>query len=96
MPQRRFERDRPVEVEDLIGRPPERILSAQLVQIREGLAVGERIAARGAAAVLVGIVRGVTIYFNPSWGEASMYLLMALVLLVRPRGLFGERIQKFE
>ena len=46
--------------------------------------------------VLVGVVRGVTIYFNPSWGEASMYLLMALVLLVRPRGLFGERIQKFE
>jgi branched-chain amino acid transport system permease protein len=25
-----------------------------------------------------------------------MYLLMALVLLVRPRGLLGERIQKFE
>jgi branched-chain amino acid transport system permease protein len=49
-----------------------------------------------AAAVLVGVVRGITIYFNPSWGEASMYLLMALVLLVRPRGLFGERIQRFE
>jgi branched-chain amino acid transport system permease protein len=49
-----------------------------------------------AAAVLVGVVRGLTIYFNPSWGEASMYLLMALVLLVRPRGLFGERIQRFE
>jgi branched-chain amino acid transport system permease protein len=49
-----------------------------------------------AAALLVGVVRGITIYFNPSWGEASMYLLMALVLLVRPRGLFGERIQKFE
>jgi len=48
------------------------------------------------AAVLVGVVRGVTIYFNPSWGEASMYLLMALVLLLRPRGLFGERIEKFE
>lgn len=48
------------------------------------------------AALLVGVVRGVTIYFNPSWGEASMYLLMALVLLVRPRGLLGERIQKFE
>ena len=27
-----------------------------------------------AAAALVGVVRGVTIYFNPSWGEASMYL----------------------
>jgi branched-chain amino acid transport system permease protein len=49
-----------------------------------------------AAAALVGVVRGVTIYFNPSWGEASMYLLMALVLLVRPRGLLGERISKFE
>lgn len=49
-----------------------------------------------AAAMLVGVVRGVTIYFNPSWGEASMYMLMALVLLLRPRGLLGERIQKFE
>jgi branched-chain amino acid transport system permease protein len=49
-----------------------------------------------AAAALVGVVKGVTIYFNPSWGEASMYLLMALVLLVRPRGLFGERIERFE
>jgi branched-chain amino acid transport system permease protein len=49
-----------------------------------------------AAAALVGVVRGVTIFVNPSWGEASMYLLMALVLIVRPRGLLGERIQKFE
>ncbi len=49
-----------------------------------------------AAALLVGVVRGITIYFNPSWGEASMYLLMALVLLLRPRGLLGERIEKFE
>jgi branched-chain amino acid transport system permease protein len=49
-----------------------------------------------AAAALVGVVRGLTIYFYPPAGEASMYLLMALVLLLRPRGLFGERIQKFE
>jgi len=49
-----------------------------------------------AAALLVGVVRGVTIYFEPSASEASMYLLMVLVLLFRPRGLFGERIQKFE
>jgi branched-chain amino acid transport system permease protein len=48
------------------------------------------------AAAMVGVVRGVTIYFFPPAGEASMYLLMALVLLLRPRGLFGERIQKFE
>ncbi len=49
-----------------------------------------------AAAALVGIVRGLTIFFFPPAGEASMYLLMALVLLLRPRGLLGERIQKFE
>jgi branched-chain amino acid transport system permease protein len=48
------------------------------------------------AAILVGIVRGVTIFFYPSAGEASIYLLMALVLLLRPRGLLGERILKFE
>ncbi|MDB5511430.1 MAG: livH 23 [Enterovirga sp.] len=49
-----------------------------------------------AAAGLVGVVRGVTIFVNPAFGEASMYLLMAVVLIVRPRGLLGERILRFE
>ena len=48
------------------------------------------------AALLVGVVRGVTIHFVPAAGEASMYVLMFLVLLLRPRGLLGERIEKFE
>lgn len=48
------------------------------------------------AAMLVGIVRGVTIHFSPAAGEASIYILMFLVLLVRPRGLLGEPIEKFE
>jgi branched-chain amino acid transport system permease protein len=48
------------------------------------------------AAILVGVVRGVTIHFVPAAGEASIYLLMFLVLLLRPRGLLGERIEKFE
>ena len=48
------------------------------------------------AALIVGVVRGLTVYFFPPAAEASMYLLMVLVLLVRPRGLFGERIQRFE
>lgn len=48
------------------------------------------------AAMLVGVVRGVTIHFVPAAGEASMYILMILVLLFRPRGLLGERIEKFE
>jgi branched-chain amino acid transport system permease protein len=37
-----------------------------------------------------------TIHFMPAAGEASVYVLMILILLVRPRGLFGERIEKFE
>jgi branched-chain amino acid transport system permease protein len=48
------------------------------------------------AAVIVGVVRGLTVYFFPPAAEASMYLLMLLVLLTRPRGLLGERIQRFE
>ncbi len=48
------------------------------------------------AAVLVGVVRGITIHFYPPAGEASMYLLMVLVLMFRPRGLLGERIERFE
>jgi branched-chain amino acid transport system permease protein len=48
------------------------------------------------AALIVGVVRGLTVYFFPPAAEASMYLLMLIVLLVRPRGLFGERIQRFE
>lgn len=48
------------------------------------------------AALLVGVVRGITIHFVPAAGEASIYVLMFLVLLLRPRGLLGERIEKFE
>ena len=48
------------------------------------------------SALLVGVVRGMTIHFVPAAGEASMYVLMFLVLMIRPRGLLGERIEKFE
>ena len=48
------------------------------------------------AAILVGVVKGITIHFIPPAGEASMYLLMVLVLLFRPRGFFGERIERFD
>lgn len=48
------------------------------------------------AAVLVGVVRGITTFFYPPASEASMYMLMILVLLLRPRGLLGERIERFE
>jgi branched-chain amino acid transport system permease protein len=48
------------------------------------------------AGLLVGVVRGITVTFYPPAAEASMYLLMILILLVRPRGLMGERFEKFE
>ena len=48
------------------------------------------------AGLLVGVVRGLTVYFYPPAAEASMYLLMILVLLLRPRGLMGERFERFE
>jgi len=50
-----------------------------------------------AAALIVGLVKGLVVAFGfPQFSEAAMYLLMLLVLLIRPRGLFGERIQRFE
>ncbi len=49
------------------------------------------------AALLVGLVKGVTIGLGyTEWSTAVIYLMMLLVLLFRPRGLFGERIQRFE
>ncbi|MDP0926109.1 branched-chain amino acid ABC transporter permease [Paracoccus onubensis] len=49
------------------------------------------------AAILVGVVKGFVIGINlPSWSLAAIYLLMFLVLLLRPRGLMGERILRFE
>ena len=49
------------------------------------------------AAAIVGVVKGlVTAFGYPQYSEAAMYALMLLVLLVRPRGLLGERILRFE
>ena len=47
--------------------------------------------------ILVGLLKGATIGLGyPQWSTAVIYLMMLLVLLFRPRGLFGERIQRFE
>jgi branched-chain amino acid transport system permease protein len=40
--------------------------------------------------LLIGVASGVTTMFFPSASEAVIYVLMGLVLLVRPRGLLGE------
>ena len=49
------------------------------------------------AALLVGLVKGFMVAIDYSSASiAAIYLMMLIVLLVRPRGLFGERIQRFE
>lgn len=40
--------------------------------------------------LLIGMAISLTTLFIPAASEVSMYVLMAAVLLVRPRGLFGE------
>ena len=40
--------------------------------------------------LLIGVAAGVTAVFLPSGSEAVIYLMMAIVLLIRPRGLLGE------
>ncbi|HVC57076.1 MAG TPA: branched-chain amino acid ABC transporter permease [Stellaceae bacterium] len=40
--------------------------------------------------LLIGVASGLTTVFFPSASEAVIYVLMGLVLLVRPRGLLGE------
>lgn len=48
------------------------------------------------AGLAIGVVTALTIQFWPEASAASMYVLMAVVLILRPRGLFGERWERFE
>ena len=40
--------------------------------------------------LLIGLASGLTAVFLPAASEAVIYVMMAVVLLLRPRGLFGE------
>ena len=42
------------------------------------------------AGLLVGVVFSMTSLLAPEFAELSIFVLMALVLLVRPQGLFGK------
>jgi branched-chain amino acid transport system permease protein len=48
------------------------------------------------AGLMVGVVIALTIQFYPEASGAVMYVFMALMLLLRPRGLLGERWERFE
>lgn len=62
------------------------------------VAVGGLGSLRGAviAGILIGEAICLSIYFYPPISEVIMYFVMALVLLIRPRGFFGEEWERFE
>jgi branched-chain amino acid transport system permease protein len=62
------------------------------------VAIGGLGSFRGAvvAGLAVGVVTSLTIQFWPEAASASMYALMFAIMLLRPRGLFGERWERFE
>jgi branched-chain amino acid transport system permease protein len=62
------------------------------------VAIGGLGSLRGAvvAGLAVGLVTALTIQFKPEAASASMYVLMFVIMMLRPRGLFGERWERFE
>ena len=48
------------------------------------------------AGLMVGLVTALTSIHYADWSNAAMYILMAVILLLRPRGLFGEKWERFE
>jgi branched-chain amino acid transport system permease protein len=62
------------------------------------VAIGGLGSFRGAvvAGLAVGVVMSLTIQFWAEAAAASMYALMFVIMLLRPRGLFGERWERFE
>jgi len=48
------------------------------------------------AGLFVGVLKGITALYFPPAAEGSMYALMVLVLIFRPRGLLGERLTRLE
>lgn len=41
--------------------------------------------------LMVGIVTGISVMFMPRTSQIVMYILMAVIILVRPRGIMGEK-----
>lgn len=48
------------------------------------------------AGLLVGEVENLSILIWPPMAQSAMYILMAIILLLRPRGLFGEKWERFD
>ncbi len=48
------------------------------------------------AGLIVGVLKGVTALYFPPAAEGSIYALMVLVLIFRPRGLFGVKFARLD
>ena len=48
------------------------------------------------AGLIVGVLKGVTAFYFPPAAEGSMYALMVLVLIFKPRGMLGQRFERLE
>ncbi len=48
------------------------------------------------AGLVVGVLKGVTALYFPPATEGSIYALMVLVLIFRPRGMFGVKFERLE
>jgi branched-chain amino acid transport system permease protein len=40
--------------------------------------------------LIIGVASGITTAFYPAASEVVIYLIMGVMLIVRPRGLFGQ------
>lgn len=74
----------------VLGIDAEALISAFVVVILGGIG-----SIKGAfiGAMIIGIARSLSITFFPEAELAIIYLVMAIVLLIRPSGLFGKRIE---
>ncbi|MGI6360048.1 MAG: branched-chain amino acid ABC transporter permease [Acholeplasmatales bacterium] len=46
------------------------------------------------AAFIIPIVTGFVAYFQPAWSNVIVYVLILIVILIRPNGIFGKKVQK--
>jgi branched-chain amino acid transport system permease protein len=40
--------------------------------------------------VILGLTESVVSYYSPHWGQTAAFLILVLILLIRPKGLFGK------
>ncbi len=40
--------------------------------------------------VILGLTESIVSYFTPHWGQTAAFMILVLILLIRPKGLFGK------